>query len=215
MICRDRKIIFVHIPKCGGTSIENVLWPDRAARSEEDLWGGIVKGMSNRYMTAGLQHLTAHYIREAVGAEMFAACYRFAVVRDPLRRLVSQYLYMETRDALRRYIGMRRDDSFSVYLDRIAARDHAQWLPQVAFVTDADGSLMVDDIHRLEDISKDVTPLARRLGLDLATLPHKNNSKSKRRAALTQADVDRVFDRYAKDYALFGYPMDSHGLVTA
>src|SRR5207248_1758913 len=43
--------IFVHIPKCGGSSIEAVLWP--GSRTVAELWMGFVDEFHNRHQTGG------------------------------------------------------------------------------------------------------------------------------------------------------------------
>ena len=84
MISHDKKCIFIHIPKCGGTSIEDVIWPKDRGRSDEDLWMGFVSRFENKYQTGGLQHLLAWQVREEVGSDVFGAYYKFAFVRNPL-----------------------------------------------------------------------------------------------------------------------------------
>ena len=109
MICRDRKIIFIHIPKTGGTSIEDVIWgPDRKRRTAEQLWMGIVAPGRNKYQTGGLQHLLATQVRKEVGVDLFNRCFKFAMVRNPWDKAVSQFVYMKTRRDLRRHIGINR-----------------------------------------------------------------------------------------------------------
>ena len=209
MISRERKLIFIHIPKCGGTSLEDLIWPDKRSRTESDLWMGIKypfwRRVRNKYQTGGLQHLTASQVRQEVGAEMFYACFRFAVIRDPLARLVSQYKYMSLRGDLRRYLRMSPEDSFSTYLDKIERRQHVQWMPQHMFLFDDEGKPLVQEIHRLEDISKDMRDLSSRIGLDAVRLPLSNTTYHVTSPVVTEEDRSRVHRMYAKDYELLGY----------
>src|SRR5437764_1415016 len=87
--------IFVHIPKCGGSSIETVLWP--GSRTVADLWMGFVDEFHNPHQTGGLQHLHAAQIRAEVGKQRFDAYLKFAFVRNPFDRIVSQFASMRER----------------------------------------------------------------------------------------------------------------------
>lgn len=127
MICRERNIIFVHIPKTGGSSIEDIIWgPDRRSRTEEQLWNARTHPGFNRYQSGSPQHLLATHIREEVGYDLFNRCFRFSFIRNPWDRTVSQYVYMKKRPDLRKRIGMGRFASFKEYLSRLKRFDHVQ-----------------------------------------------------------------------------------------
>lgn len=72
MICHQNKCIFVHIPKTGGTSVEDLIWKNKASRTTAHLWRGLVDAYNNKYQTGGLQHLLARHIRSEVGSEVFS-----------------------------------------------------------------------------------------------------------------------------------------------
>lgn len=196
--------IFVHIPKCGGTSLEDVIWP--GPRDEAELWMGFVDRYHNRYQTGGLQHLTARLIREAVGPARFAACWKFALVRNPFDRLVSQYAFMRHRPDLRDFIGMAADDDFATYLGLIARRRHVQWMPQHEFLCDAEGRIMVDFIGRFENLAADARAILARLGLGAVALQHANRGeRGDWRAYYGPAERRMVETLHARDLDLFGY----------
>ncbi|MCH1458206.1 MAG: sulfotransferase family protein, partial [Synechococcus sp. MOX_bin73] len=141
MISYDKRCIFIHIPKCGGTSIENVIWPHPEDLTEANLWWGFVSKYHNKYQTGGLQHLLARQVRSEVGLEIFNSFYKFTIVRNPWDRIVSQFAYMQTRSDLMDFIGMQPETEFKAYLGLIQKKQHVQWMPQTDFILDQDGTL--------------------------------------------------------------------------
>ncbi|MGX9354895.1 sulfotransferase family 2 domain-containing protein [Roseobacteraceae bacterium S113] len=210
MICRDRKLIFVHIPKAGGSSVEDMLWPE--PRVESDLWHGV-----NPYQTGGLQHLTAQQIRQEVGDALFESCYVFALVRDPVDRLVSQFNYLNQRADLLRRLSLGAGRDFSTYLRHIALVEHVQWAPQRHFLTDAAGAI-VPEVFRLEEMGDNFARLAARTGMAGARLLHANKSLPRvvpddwvtlTRNDIERADLEQIFEMYREDFELLGYPMQA------
>ena len=208
MISHDKKCIFIHIPKCGGTSVEDVIWPKEQGRTEVDLWMGFVSRFENKYQTGGLQHLLSWQVREEVGSDVFSAYYKFAFVRNPWDRIVSQFAYMQQRPDLMDFLGMTSGTEFKAYLELIRRKEHVQWMPQHCFLLDHDGKLRVDRVGRLEDFQSDANDILERLGLaGSLKLGHDNRSKrlpTSHYFADAEA-VEMVADIYAEDIKLLGY----------
>ena len=209
MICRRRKIIFIHIPKTGGTSVENLFWPlNKYKRSERNLWMGFKRPMFNKYQTGGLQHLTASLIKREVGSREFAKCFKFTFDRNPWDKVISQYLSMGKRKDLRGFVGMESGFSLKQYLDCISKRSHVQWEEQYKFIEDVDGKSLVDWVGKFESISDDIDIIRSILDLDKGEkLPHVNKSSSRLHYShyydLESKEV--VGEMYAKDISRFGY----------
>jgi len=204
MISDEHKCIFVHIPRCGGTSIECVIWPGE--RREDELWMGFVDEFHNKYQTGGLQHLLAKQIRRRLGERRFDEYFKFAVVRNPFDRLVSQYSYIRFRPDLRTFLGMEEDAPFASYLELIRRKHHVQWEPQVSFICDDDGSLLVDCVARFEALAEDMANVFNRLGLESLELPHQNRSiRGPYRAYYTASLRSRAEEMYGDDLSVFGY----------
>jgi len=204
MISHQHRCIFIHIPKTGGSSIEDVIWP--GDRTEADLWMGFVSPYRNKYQTGGLQHLLARQIRQEVGPETFDAYFKFAFVRNPWDKAVSQFSYMAHRTDLRELIGMTPETTFDDYLQLIERNPHVQWERQVEFVQDETGRSLIDFIGRFENIQQDAEAVFERIGLRGAVLPHRNASS--RRHYSEYFDVptrDTLARIYAPDIEAFGY----------
>ena len=208
MISHDKKCIFIHIPKCGGTSVEDVIWPKEQGRTEEDLWMGFVSRFENKYQTGGLQHLLAWQVREEVGHDVFRDYYKFAFVRNPWDRVVSQFAYIQRRPDLMDYVGMTSNTEFKAYLELIRLKEHVQWMPQVRFLLDHDGSLLVDRIGRLESFNEDCAQIFDALGLALDQLPGHVNLSKRQAFQYYYSDseaVEIVANIFADDISFLGY----------
>lgn len=206
MIFHNHKTIFVHIPKAGGTSIEDMLWPDKSTRTENDLWMGFVKPYYNKYQTGGLQHLTSSQIRTEIGEEIFNRYYKFSIVRNPWDKIVSQYVYMGKREDLRKFIGMKNKCSFEKYLQLITKKEHVQWKKQLEFILDDNGDLLVDDVFKLENMADNVSQLSAKVGVDFSQLPHNNKGVRKPyREYYTNETKEIVADMYRHDIDYFDY----------
>jgi len=202
MIDHKEKIIFVHIPKNAGKSIEDMLWGYSAGNphwKDMRIVNELTKGKYKRYWS-------------------------FAVVRNPLDRLVSIYSYYAENQgngsendkvigAVMRDLGFRGFidtlfDGYGYFLDRLPSfrQDlYPHLKPQYQYVINSNGVKIVDYIGRYEKLSDLVDEISRHLGKEYY-LPCLN--KSKHGLWNDYYDPER-FERalriYAKDVELF-YP---------
>lgn len=98
LISNSHRFVFVHLHKCGGTSVERAL-------STQMAWNDLILG-SSRYGEKlqqiykpeyGLdKHSTAAEIKNVIGDELWKSYFTFATVRHPFDRVVSFYSYLNT-----------------------------------------------------------------------------------------------------------------------
>ncbi|NER22223.1 MAG: sulfotransferase family protein [Symploca sp. SIO1B1] len=220
MISYDKKCIFVHIPKTGGSSIENLIWTGN--RRESDLWKGHITPYYNKYQTGGLQHLFATHIQQEVGNDVFKSFFKFSFVRNPWDKAVSQFCYMKTIKILREFIGMSKDDCFKQYLSLIQTKKHVQWEEQYKFILDQNGNSLVDFIGRFENFENDVRYVLQTLNnqtslnpqeltpesakISFAKIPHvKQSLRTHYTDYYDNESKDIVRHLYQKDIELFNY----------
>jgi chondroitin 4-sulfotransferase 11 len=204
MISHKYKCIFVHIPKCGGTSIEDVLWP--GPRSVQDLWKGQIDDV-NKYQTGGMQHLFARHIREEVGEEVFRSYFKFALVRNPWDKVMSQFVRTKYRRGdLRKKLGVRKSVDLAAYLNAIRKVTNVQWEAQHKFLEDENGDLIVDHIGRFEQIDKEFDFICETIGLPKVPLPHmKKSERSHYRDYYDAETRQAAAEIYSEDIEKFGY----------
>lgn len=204
MISHKYKCIFVHIPKCGGTSIEDVIWP--GPRTVQDLWKGQVDDV-NKYQTGGMQHLFARHIRQEVGDEIFNSYFKFAIVRNPWDKVVSQFVRTKYRRRdLRKKLGVRKSVDLATYLKAIRRVTNVQWDAQHKFLEDDKGELIVDYVGRFEQLEKEFSHISGVIGLPPLSLPHmKKSERSHYRDYFDAESRAAAADIYRRDIEKFGY----------
>jgi len=210
MISHPRKTLFVHVPKAGGQSIESVFLKDAGLGWDER--GQICLGR-NRDPARGPTRLAHLYADEYVACGHlsqadFDAYLKFAIVRHPYDRALSEYRY---RVAARRKRGDPpvSFDEFMRWMPEDDRLDLARHLaPQSRYVLDGAGHLLVDHLLRLENLEAEIAPLFLRIFGKPIALPHRNASAAADGPGRDDLRPDQkrlLQDRYAEDFAAFGY----------
>ena len=214
MISHPHKAIFIHIPKCGGQSVENAFLSDLglnwANRSPLLL-------MRNKNPDVGpprLAHLTAEdYLRyHYASKDLFDDYYSFAILRNPVDRVLSMFNYLKIRTRLG--TRMNFEDFVGEWLakqlsktgiDGTAYAGNQGWFvrPQTDFVLDASDQPMVKGLFFLETINENFGTIREKCQLR-SDLPHVNKSKK----TATQNDLNPetraiIRELYERDFAYF------------
>lgn len=192
----DKVILFVHIPKTGGSTVEEVL---KAAGAPQALKYHKRLGYSN----ATPQHMHWTVLKHWLPLGFYD--YAFAVVRHPLARMVSEYRWRQALSKhrelpefdiwVRRQITRYADDSF--LLD-----NHIR--PQSEFTGPG------VEVFRLEDgLERPVRAGLEHLGLAPENPDIHHARKSKRgMLSATEQTLQKIRTFYAADYERFGYDPD-------
>ncbi len=212
-VSHELKLVFVHIPKTGGTSIEQALELFGSWRIEdrERLFGQVQSadllalGLGTRY----LQHLTSDEIGLVEPRTTARAYQWFSVVRNPWDRFVSTYLRPDPD-----LVEQARADGveltgleFPEFVERTQSLQQVHLRPQHEFLPAQRGSAPML-LGRFESLDTDFQRACQRLGITRA-LPHANRApvRSRRpyRDFYTADTAGRIAARYARDIAQFGY----------
>ena len=180
--------IFIHIPKCGGTSVSTVLY------------GG------------SPWHYTAEEL-SFINPKKFHRYYKFSVVRNPWERLYSVYRYapIDVRKFWRSPLKfIHRFATFEEFIDRGLDEETVNTFyfvkPQTSYVY-IDRQLAVDKIIKLERLDEDIKPLCGRFPQFDRGIPHINVSGPPVdvRNIYSPRMRDKVGKLYASDIEAFGY----------
>lgn len=192
-------IVFVHVPKAAGTSINEALY--------------------GRFMG----HPRAREIVRWAPASV-KALPRFSVVRNPWDRLVSAWRFARAGKGVGESYraGMVRPERYRVPEFETFERFVTEWLaprdltrldgvfqPQWLFLCDRERQLLVDHVGRLEDLGPTLDFVRERTGrtIDLAQA-NRSGEAVDYRSLYTPQLADLVGRIYADDVRLFGYSFE-------
>lgn len=176
MISERHNCVFVHVPKTGGQSVElfflrhyGLEWDERAP----------LLLAFNADRERGPERLAHLYASEYVGlgyldASAFDNSFKFAFVRNPWSRLVSEYRYRSygSHYSFSEFVreGLPEPDD---YTDA-----HRHIVPQSDYLVNQAGELLVDFVGRFEALQRDFDVVCERLGIEESKLPRRNVSNS-------------------------------------
>jgi hypothetical protein len=211
MISHKHRCIFVHIPKTAGNSINRVFgvgWEDH-------------------------KDLQRYY--DEVPPEVFGSYFKFAIVRNPWDRLLSDYNYQvkKSRAPNSKLFVFGADGSkrnFAEWVETVltapdgyearewggAVSPHIhRWSPQVDWIS-VQGAVRTDFIARLERLPEDFRAVRRQLQMPPVRLPHRNRRLHWHYSHYyDRATRELVARYYARDIAQFGYEFERSFLPVA
>lgn len=216
---RRHRLAHVHIPKTAGTAVEALFRQLDGADDPGHVWIGEGR-RDGRWFE--YQHFTAGELDRFSGGESLA-CDRFAIVRDPYQRLISEFLWRRTVSHSYPDSFVTAFDSFESFLDAIPSDVDSGWerhivdadrstanllihiRPQHHFLRGADGS--IDET--IERIPYEALPGALTAWLAERGIPNDHLHRPPVHVLqrfFTPASLQLVNERYARDFELLGYP---------
>jgi len=175
-------LLFIHIPKTGGTSVRTAL--------------GLGK----------VDHSKASEIRD----DVWDRSTTISVVRNPYSRLLSQWAYhctTEYQGNLLRTVPNLKGMSFRDYLSSVVSvSSDPMFSSMVEFLERRPTTIEIDFLLRFESLNSDFQLMVKRLGLK-TTLPHLNASNSEAYLdKMRKWERDFIYQLYRTDFETFGYP---------
>jgi Sulfotransferase family len=219
MISKEKKFIFIHNFKTGGTSIEkklglfDVLERDvqdhRTIREIELLTQrGHFFRKSLYALKIGKPKASVHNFKTALFPELtktqYNEFYKFSFVRNTWSRLYSWYANMMKDDVLRLAFGIKdRGFTYEEFLNEKI--DHSTF-SQLYFLTDSTGKVPMDFVGRFENLQEDFNTVCSHLGIDDPALPKLLvRNYGQYTDGYTAKTKDLVHQLYQEEIAYFGF----------
>jgi len=214
-----KKLRFIHVTKCAGTSIEGV----------GSDWGRFDKDMRAAYGRTcppnwEWWHVPPKYLGHDELTSLCEGHDFFTVVRSPYDRVISEYYCKwggpqtkaESVEAFNSWISDKLEELLELL--RMGERVHGHWCPQYLYVEHVDGTALLpsENILRLETLGVSFDALMARYadsysGLSLNNFERANVSafaKKFNKEHLSKRNKRLIERLYARDFELFGYDLE-------
>ncbi len=205
LISDSHKFIFLHMRKVASTSMQTILRP---------LCIPVPQGrLAHIKSRVRLEWNYKHYVfrthenilaaKQRMPADKFADYFKFAFVRNPWERLVSEYEYILKRPEHGRHKRVKALKNFGDFIHMQSSRHDAY---QLNMLGDRKGCLLMDFIGKLENLEQDWQTVCQRLGIPYQTLPRQNVTKRKPYQDYYNAEgIQLVAKHWAREIELFEY----------
>ena len=226
MISHERKCIFIHIPKCAGTSIESALghFDGYSGRERQD-------HRSLRMIEQPLLTLNAFFTREnimealrrlrhgfskaanprnslSLTKEQYETYFKFTFVRNPWARAYSWYYNVMRDEIHQRVLKISGEIAFVDFLRRYAGKGMLK--PQTYWLKGFNGSMPLDYIGRFETLGENFETVCKAMNVPRISLPHKTAGSSKNyREYYDDEAIDIIRDVYEEEIDMFEYSFGS------
>jgi hypothetical protein len=216
-VFRQTKLVFIHIPKTGGTAIERYFHQMGDMQWGVESWLGREQHQGRWFE---YQHLSLIELQYLAG-QSISGFRSFSIVRNPYERLLSDYLWRQNIKRVRPDAALNCFDSFASFLDAIPGNINTSWekhiasatmeeanflihvRPQYHYITDGNGAILVDDILTYEQLDENIGPLLKEFGLAIDSIrkPQPRDLEE----YYDRDSLDLVNHIYRKDFECFSY----------
>ncbi len=205
LISDSHKFIFVHIRKAAGSSIRDTLEPLSINPSKgtiSKIKSRLLKTESDYKKFAYRQHSDIQKVKNIMPPEIYAEYFKFAFVRKPWKRLVSEFEFIKRTPSHGRFkkVSKMKFEDYIVYQSK---RDDAH---MVNMLCDKNGVLQMDFIGKFENLQEDWNYICSKLHIDNNQLTHrKKGEKIDYSQYFNEKNKELVANLWAKDIKAFNY----------
>ena len=208
MISIKHKIIFIHIPKCAGQSIENIFLRDLGLSWKERHPLLLRPRKANEKGPERLAHLYGeeYFKLGYIPKEKYDKFFKFSIIRNPVDRILSEINFQRIpKKNSKNIYGL---ESVEEYISKVIKLDKFSDLqrhisPQVKFLYDSEtNKLLVDKVIPFDELNNEVPKILQKKLKVFLEVPKINSSKNKLwvKEELTSGDLSFLNDFYESDF---------------
>lgn len=203
---------FIHVTKCGGTSVELFFLNDAGFKySYSDLTNGSKRALISEFFIGNrlkpslgyeTQHISApdavtHGVKQFINAD-----YTFAFVRNPWDRFVSETLWMQQKNDP----AFTFEDSILNFKRHLSNDFKPHYSPMWQYLYEPiHMKPLVDKVFKLEEIDKAEESLTKRFGFKVKFGKHNTTKHTHYKDYLSPELKEKLYPLIEKDLELFNY----------
>jgi hypothetical protein len=216
-----KKYIFLHNPKCAGTSIHSILpgkdWHNLNAIMSQNDYSEEKLGMRSYYGYESKPHhfsIEQHMMMRTFDKEEFKKAYKFTFVRNPYDRVVSAYHY--SQDTSDQWGNLSFEEFVDIVKEIVQTKSYYKWQgplqpnhvsPQHLYAY-KDDKKIVNFIGKCENFDSVLKVVLKKLKLEIPQEEPKINTTPERehyKKYYNDRTIKIIEDLYKEDIELFGY----------
>ncbi len=208
--------IFIHIPRTGGTSVEEMLSRLLLGKHLPQLDAAEARKHALPERGKSLQHAKLFQYEqrwEVQSADFFT----FAFVRNPWALVASEIRYFQKYER-QTFTKPTFAENVRLLVEYKGALWGHEFAPQNTYLRNLSGDMAADFVGRFETLQQDFNIVTKRLGLPLARLPIVVNTSRDSvhyTELFDEESHDLVAEHYRDDIQMFNYRFDNIGEADA
>jgi hypothetical protein len=205
MISIQKRFLFIHVPKTGGNSIQNILkdYSEDKIVTIDPHQDGVERFEVRNHKYFTTKHSTLSYYQSVIEADLYRSLLKFATLRNPWEMMISFYFspHRKTEKWNRNeFCDLVRDvPTLRYYTCQNAPENPLQNL-------DSD----IDYLMRFEQLQNDFDRVCKQLGLPHCPLPRRNRSSHAHYSTYYDDDLkDIVRSKFAEEIEFGNYRFET------
>ena len=199
MISNTKKFIYIHINKCGGTSLTNVLM-----KHATDF---------NTKKIGYRKHSTMQQVYDAIGIDLADSYYKFTVIRNPLDRISSFYRHIKRSNSwVYNKMSQKFDiTNFNKFINNLPDlyKSRSDFEISIISMTEwltVNKKIKIDKIIKLEDLNGEYKNLSNNFGLELNLKNLNQDPIQVKHTSLYTSEMKNIVKSiYKDDFKNFNY----------
>ncbi len=194
IISHQKKIIFIHIQRTGGTSIRYIL---------QDKLNGEYNILPQHDNT---QTIPRELLRQ------YNNYFSFAFVRNPWDRIFSWFSLIKKTSGKSQQINNHHFTQFLTDLEFDLKNTTSPYFHfnQLDYICDYANKIWVNKIGRFENFENDLYEILQHIGISDVQIPHLNETNSDYKNFYTQKSINFVAEKCRRDIEYFGYNFNTN-----